>query len=201
MNGKIYFDIHLEFLRDNVKGKHFDELAVLFNERFGMSQSTNSISAVCKNHRITNGLVTRFQKGQEFNDNQIRNRFTKGKSHINSIATQFKPGNISANNAEIGSVAVRKDGYLWVKVGKPNIWKAKHVLVFEDKYGPVPDKHVVIFLDRNIENFDISNLACISRNNLLYMNRNKLIFTNKDLTEAGILLAKLNQKVTDKKRK
>ena len=79
--------------------------------------------------------------------------------------------------------------------------KAKHVLIFEDKYGKVPDKHVVIFLDRNIGNFDISNLACISRNNLLYMNRNKLIFTNKDLTEAGILLAKLNQKVTDKKRK
>ena len=47
--GNIFY-IHLEFLRGNVKVKHFDELSVLFNERFGIGQSVKYISGVCKNH-------------------------------------------------------------------------------------------------------------------------------------------------------
>lgn len=41
-------------------------------------------------------------------------------------------------------------------------WVPKARLIYEQHYGKVPDGSRVIFLDGNTENFDISNLYCVS---------------------------------------
>ena len=77
----------------------------------------------------------------------------------------------------------------------------KHVFVWEQHNGKVPKGHVVIFLDGNTLNTDISNLALISRNELLTLNRNNLHGKSQEITKTGINLARLINKTNEIKKR
>ena len=72
---------------------------------------------------------------------------------------------------KIGAEVIRKkknsnEQYIVVKVSnnhKGNNWKLKHYIEWEKYYGPVPKDHLLIFLDGNTLNCDISNLRCIDK--------------------------------------
>ena len=59
----------------------------------------------------------------------------------------------------------------------------------------------MIFLDKNRNNFDINNLACVSRQELLMLNRHRLNSENAEITKMGISLAKLMSKSSEVKKK
>ncbi|MGN2370638.1 HNH endonuclease [Clostridium cagae] len=67
--------------------------------------------------------------------------------------------------------------------------------------GLIPQKHVVIFADGDKRNFDIKNLILISRSKLLIMNKNKLIYNNAELTKTGIVIASIQEKIRERKRR
>ena len=70
----------------------------------------------------------------------------------------------------VGTERVSKDGYIVVKVreeatvpmSKDN-WKLKHVLVYEQAHGSVPDGCSVYFADGDRRNFDLGNLVAVPR--------------------------------------
>lgn len=111
------------------------------------------------------------------------------------IDTKFK-GN--PRRKEIGSERVHK-GYVYIKVSEPDKWKIKHRYIYEKKYGKIPDDSSVIFADGNRRNFDINNLILVKRRELLIMKNNHLIYDDKNLTETGILIAKLIDKANEKR--
>lgn len=77
----------------------------------------------------------------------------------------------------IGTERVSKDGYVVIKVrheatvpmSKDN-WMLKHVWLYEQAYGELPDGHVVYFADGDRRNFDIDNLVAVPRRLVGVMN-------------------------------
>lgn len=64
----------------------------------------------------------------------------------------------------LGSERLDKDGYILVKVGFPRVEKRKHILVWEQVYGKIDTKkEVIVFLDGNKQNCELSNLHKMDR--------------------------------------
>lgn len=191
-----------QFLRDNIKGKLRIEVQEMFYEHFGVNLSKNQLSSMIKKLGLTSGIDTRFKKGMP-----AHNKGKKMEIDIYSkcSGTMFKPGNKPKNTDPIGTEKILADGYVWVKIDdKPKVpkrknWKQKHKLLWEREYGPVPKDSVVIFKDGDPTHIELSNLECVTRSQLLILNKQKLICKDKELTEAGIAVARLIDTVNKKK--
>jgi hypothetical protein len=109
-------------------------------------------------------------------------------------------GKKSAPNRPIGSERVESDGYVVVKVAHPNIWRHKHLAVWEAVNGMIPKGYVVIFADRDKTNFKLKNLLLVSRRELCLMNRYGFISCNNNLTKTGKAIADLTMAINDRKR-
>lgn len=98
----------------------------------------------------------------------------------------------------IGTEYVKPDGMVLVKVAK-NKWKYKQRLIYE-KYHNVKltSNDYIIFLDQNRNNFDINNLKRISQRESSVLSNQKMFSKNREVTETGILTAKLMIKAKDK---
>ena len=186
-----------DFIENNHKGIGPKKMTALLNERFNKNFKFEQIRAYYKNNKLNSGLDGRFRKGQK-----PVNSIAKGQRL--SVATEFKKGQRPANWVPIGSERVNGDGYVDVKVAdgkKQKNWKGKHILIWEEHNGPVPDGHVVIFGDGNNRNFDIKNLILVSRSQLATLNKKKLIQNDADLTRTAVIMADLYQKISQRKKR
>ena len=191
-----YTDEMREFILGNYKGIYNKELAERFNKRFQTDVTAQQVSAYKKNHQLHSGLDGRFKKGQI--------PYNKGKKISEEIyhkcqPTMFKKGNVPHNHKIVGSERITKDGYIEIKIAEPRKWKLKHIWVWEQHNGPVTKGYVVVMLDRNKQNTDLSNLRMIKRSELLVMNRYGLYTENAELNNTAVNLATLMDKTARKK--
>lgn len=115
--------------------------------------------------------------------------------------TTFKKGHIPKNKLPIGSEVLSKDGYIWRKIADPKLWEAKHRILYEEYHQiKIPDDKIVTFLDGDMRNFSIDNLALITRDENRILNINHLRFNDKDLTKTGLSIAKLKAAIYKKER-
>ena len=49
------------------------------------------------------------------------------------------------------------DGYWYVKIKHPNVWRCKHILLWENANGKIPKGHRLIFLDSTFNLSPLSN--------------------------------------------
>jgi hypothetical protein len=84
--------------------------------------------------------------------------------------------------------------------GFPTRYKAKHVWIWEQANGPVPEGHVVAFRDSDRMNICLENLMLVPRAELLDMNRMKYRESHPDIKPSIRALAKLNTKVREVRR-
>lgn len=104
------------------------------------------------------------------------------------------------NKIPIGTEYVKPDGMVLVKV-KPNKWKYKQRLIYEQYYNvELKEDEYIIFLDQDRTNFDISNLKLVSRKESAVMSNQKLFSKNPFATETGIKIAQLLNKLSDLKK-
>ena len=158
------------------------------NEKFEYQFGLKQISGAIKRYNLKTGFTGYFVKGSE-----PWNKGTKGLTGPNR--TSFKKGEtIHPNYRPVGSERLNRDGYIEVKIAEPGTWELKHRVVYEKYHGAIRKDHAVIFLDKNRNNFDINNLACVSRQELLMLNRHRLNSENAEITKMGISLAKLMSK-------
>lgn len=188
-----YTDEMIIFLKNNAPGKSYKEITELFNKTFNLEKTINQLSTLFKRHKIKTGTYKTFAKG-----NIPHNKGKKGVGGWEP--TQFKKGHIPINYKPIGSERIDKDGYILIKVADPNKWRFKHRILWEKKHGKIPTNYVLIFSDGNKLNVDLDNLMLVSRRELLIMNKGKLIANSKELTESGLLLAKVKIKIFDKSK-
>ena len=127
------------------------------------------------------------------------NRYLK----IKSGRKDYKKGESPYNFVPIGTERRTKQGYVIVKVNdKKSVkgdsetyhenWKFKHVLVWERYNGKVPDGNMIVFLDSDKENFDISNLVCIPKKIASIMARNKWYTDSPEHTMTAIKWCELH---------
>ncbi len=188
-----------DFIHQNYIGTGHQDMADMVNKGFGTNYTKDQIKGCYARYKLNSGLTGHYVKGQK--------PWNKGKpkSWIGGEETQFRKGNIPANRVPIGTERVdSKDGYIYVKIQDGHLnnnWKQKHVLIWEQYNGPVPDGHVIIFGDGNKRNFDPDNLILVSRAQLVRLNQLNLIQTDAELTRTGIIIADIVSKASQRRRK
>lgn len=121
-----------------------------------------------------------------------------GRSH-------YKPGNVPPTHVPVGTerwTATPKSKpdaprYLRRKVAEPNVWKMVHHIVWEAHNGPIPDGHVVVFIDGDTANIEIENLYCLPRTSLGIANGARVPY---HLTDAYRLMCELQQTIEDSEK-
>lgn len=189
-----YTNAEVAFLRENITGRHIDELASMFNAHFGSDVPLSSIHAALANRGLMSGVDCRFSKGHT--------PANKGEKGIRrSPATEFKKGQVPVNYRPVGSERVNVDGYIEIKVADPNKWRPKHVVLWEAANGPKPRNSALLFADGNPLNVNLDNLVLISRSQLCVLNHMGLLKKDKALNETALLTADLILKIAEVKRK
>ena len=192
-----YTSDQLDFIRENIKKMSWKELAPKFNETFGTNLNAKALSSTGKRYGIKSGRNGQFPKGHV--------PFNKGKKGMRvSPNTEFKKGNRPANWVPIGAERITKDGYVEVKVADGQLqknWRCKHVLIWEEHNGPLPEGCAIIFGDGDKQNFDLDNLILVTRAQLVRMNQRGLIQNDADLTRTGAIIADVYNKIGERKRK
>jgi hypothetical protein len=189
-----------EFIRQNVEGRFNQELADLVNERFDMQITAKQMNTYKKNHGLVSGLDCRFSKGST-----PVNKGTKGLYNVGGNKTSFKKGQRSSNYKPVGSERIDRDGYMLIKVSDDGPWhkrwRHKHKVLWEEKNGPIPKGHALLFADQNKQNIQIDNLILITRSQLAILNTKQLLHNDADLNKTGIIMADLIKKISDRGRK
>jgi len=115
--------------------------------------------------------------------------------------TMFKKGNKPANTKPNGTINVRADSsgrlYQYIKI-KDCQWELLQRHVWAQANGEIPTGSVVIFLDGNYLNCELSNLQVISRKE--NMARNTIQRFPAELQEIMKLTSKLKRKTNGKQQ-
>jgi hypothetical protein len=164
------------WLSKNVPGRTYSEIAPLFNNRFNTRFTPRQI----KGHCIYCGIKAGF-KGKRNKDCET------GTEKI-----------IDKRSGIVYIKISRKAARGCSKVGLPGTWKQKHFVIWEAVNGPVPKRHLVIFADRNKNNFDIDNLILISKREFFYMCKYKLLSKNPEITKTNVLIVRYRLLIIDK---
>ncbi|HHT7202591.1 MULTISPECIES: HNH endonuclease signature motif containing protein [Bacillus] len=182
------------FIEEHVTGRTSEELTRMVNEQFGIELTVQQIRGFKKRFKLKSGLNTRFAGGHT--------PFNKGKKGCSSggKATQFKKGDIPHNYKPVGTERVNSDGYVDIKIAAPNKWRAKHLVIWEEVNGPLPEGHAVIFGDKNRRNFNLDNLILVNQKQLGSLNARGLIQDNADLTRIGVVIVDIHQAVNERKK-
>lgn len=170
----------------------------LLNKTFDTNYTHSQMKGYYSHNKINSGTTGRFEPGII--------PWNKGMKGVNfgGKETWFKKGTRPANWVPIGSERVNTDGYVDVKVAdgqNQKNWKGKHILIWEERNGPVPLGHAIIFGDGNNRNFDPENLLLVSRAQLARLNQSGLIQNDTELTKTGIIIADILNKIGERKKK
>ena len=190
-----YTEEEKEFFKEYVPGHSHKEIQEEFIKRFGWEISVMQVKSSIKRYRLNTGRTGHWEKGQK--------AWNKGKpmskeQYKKCAPTMFKKGQIPKQYRPVGSERINVDGYIEIKVSDPKKWKLKHRVVWEHHNGEIPKGNMIVFLDGNKLNCDISNLKMISNAELLVMNKNGLFTGNADLTEIGLNVARIINKTQER---
>ena len=207
-----YTKEQIEWIRSYFLNHSQTETKLAFNKKFNQNRSVHAINHVVKGIYKTH----HFTKEQEdFIVNEAAKKNATWKNVTKNFNTRFNtnllPHSIKAKGAILGvhtgynkgfrksykynigeeclDCATRgKDAAIKVKVSKTD-WKLKHVLIYEQAYGPLPAGYRVIFLDGNKRNFALDNLAAVSPSEYKRLGGNR--YTSNYFGAGKITLAKL----------
>lgn len=190
----------IDFVAEHKTMKNADLLELLKVHFPSYEMSRNKLKNLRTNHGLQSGVKYNiFVKGNTpINKGQKLSKETREKLK----KTWFTKGNIPRNTREIGS-ELEEDGRILVKVkdtgARCEMWKPKQLVIWEEYHNEkVPKGSFVTFLDGNNRNFDIKNLALITRNENMRMNQNGYRFSDAEITKAALNVVRLKIKIKEK---
>ena len=188
-----------------IPGRMAAEVAEIMNEKYGLSLTPAQIRGWKKNHKVPGGYSTRFRPGvQAWNKGKKWQDFMTEEGMKNSRKYLFSAGNVPKNRKELGAVYERSDGYLWIKVQDGHLnknWKQLHRYLWELENGPIPDGHMLIFLDGNRYNCNLDNLSLVTNGELAVINQKFGMTHDKEVNEAIVAASRLKLKISAAERK
>lgn len=190
---KLLTDEQHDFLVENYKEIGNVELTHLINSTFRTSFKVVQIKNYKKNRRLASNLTGQFEKG-----GIPINKGTKGMFNVGGNNTSFKKGQASPNWVPVGTEIMKGDGYIYRKISDIKgvcpikNWKQVHRIIYEDYHGvKLNAQDRIVFLDGDLTNFEIDNLALLSNNENLVRNIYDLKYNDKELSRTGVLVAKV----------
>lgn len=152
-------------------------------------------------HRLDGkiGAAHRFTKGHVPFNKGMKGWAAGGRSH----ETQFKKGDMPHTWVPVGTRRRTTKERHWVeKVSESGCqrerWIGVHKLLWMEHHGPIPPKHVVRFIDGDVDNVTIENLECITMvENML---RNTLHRYPPEIVHAIQVRGALNRQINKRAR-
>lgn len=192
-----------DFIRREIKSHSIREVAEMVKTEFKWPEMSEMlIKGALMRYHIKTGRTGYFEKGSvPANKGKVMPQWLRDKC----AESWFKKGQRPPNELPIGSRVFSKEGYLMEKVRDDlgtkacERWRPVHQLLWEKERGPIPEGYVVTFLDGDITNITIENLALVSRRVHASMTHYKLRFKNAELTKAGIAMTKLKLAINARK--
>ena len=193
-----YSEAEKEFIKEYANGHTRAEIVQAFKEKFGVELRMSQLKGIMKRLDAKTGFTGRFEKGQESRNKGIP---MTAEVYEKAKATMFKPGHTPKNTVPVGTETIRADGYVRVKVAEPNVWRMKHIMVWEEANGPVPKKMCITTRDGDRTNTDLSNLRLVERKTLCIKNKQRLSRYTGELNDAATSLAEMCSARADAVRK
>lgn len=181
-----------DFIRENNKGKTALQMTELLNQTFGTSYTTEQIKSIRGRMHLDSGLTGHFEPGHI-----PANKGKKGVRYKGCEKTWFKKGHVPYNHVPVNTEVMSTGGYLKIKIAEPNVWGFKHIMEWEKHNGKVPEGCFISFKDGDHRNCNIDNLMCITKAEHAILNHQKLRSSSPELTETGLVLAKLKHKIQE----
>jgi len=189
------------FIREQYPLLSRKDLVAALNARFGLSVSVWQLKSFIARQGITCGRTGRFEPGQ-------RPWNTGSKGLIKPNSGTFQKGNVPGNVRPMGAERVdTKDGYVLVKIQERNPYtgaetrfKAKHVAVWEGLHGPVPEGHVVRFIDGDKTNCAPENLELVRRAVHLRLNATGYADAPAELKPVARTIAEVEVRAFERRR-
>lgn len=175
-----YSEREIAWLSDN-RTLPISEYHRAFCDEFGRQDvSAANLHALRKRKGWRTGRTGQFGKGHVPDNKGKTCPPGVGGRHPNARKTQFKKGNLPHNTQYLGHERVSKDGYVEISIDERNPhtgyerrYVLKHLHLWTQRYGPVPQGHALKCLDGNRLNTDPSNWEPIPRGVLPRLNGGK----------------------------
>lgn len=203
VNAPRYTKEFTDALRELVKTHTIKETTGILEYRFGLGLGPTALKGLMTRLGISTGRTGRFTEGHT-PTNKGREMSAEVREKI--CGTWFRKGCKSMNSLPVGTEVFR-DGYVLLKLRDGaelkqwDRWVLKHRYVWEQAHGPIPEGMMVIFLDGNTRNCELSNLALISKEENGILSSKKLRSQNAQATKVAITVAKLNLAIRRKGKK
>lgn len=178
------------FIEANYRGTGHQQMADLIKNRFGREYTKQQIKSYYANHNLNSGRSGHFVKGQPSHNKGVK---MSPEVYEKIKATMFKPGSRPHNANEVGDIVLATTGYYKIKVAEPNVWEFCHIRAWQQAHGVVPEGMMVSFKDGNRENWSLENLMLITKGENATINNMHLRYDRAELTESGLLVAKIKQ--------
>ena len=99
--------------------------------------------------------------------------------------------------APIGTEQITNEG-VFIKIAQPDIWRRKSRVMYEQYHNcKLDEDDYIIFLNQNNNDFSKDNLVKSNRQEIAYLHNKDMFSKKKELTQLGILTAKLMIKVKE----
>ena len=188
-----YTEEERQFLMEYIPGHHHYEVAQAFSEKFRPITKAQVRSFVHNNHVSTG-----------FRGSEGMPAWNRGKHHKSTgraIETQFQKGQMPHNWRPVGSERIQADGYMMVKIAEPKTWILKQHYVWQKANGPIEKDEIIVFLDGNRQNCELSNLRKISRKIHGIINHLHLTYCDAQTFESACAVARLSAATQEAKRR
>lgn len=173
-------------------------IAEMVSDKFKIETSKYGIRTVRNRFEINKkpGEDGRFKKGHiPANKGKKMTEETR----LKLSRTWFQKGH-KTNCKPMGSLRRCKKDCIWYIKTETEKWEPYSRVIWKKHHGEIPEGHIIVHLDSNIDNFNIENLACVSKNENLQLNRKKLRFEDAELTKTGLNIVKLENLIKGKKK-
>lgn len=188
-----------DFLKRTIPANSFQYVVEEFNKIFERKITLTQVRAYSKNHKLRNGRDTRFKPGHTpLNKGKKQTEYMSEEAIERTKATRFKKGQASINKKPVGSTRLSKDGYIEIKVEEPGKWDLLHRVLWIKTNGPLDPNEVIVFLDGNKTNCELSNLKKVTRQELVRFNQCKYKAEVPALTETYFNVIHLENEIRDK---
>jgi hypothetical protein len=190
-----------QFLKDNYLTIPAKRMSVLLGRSESGARQRMAILGIV----VPREVIEQFKKDSHFKAGLIP--FNKGRKQVEYMSTaniertkltRFVAGQLPTNHKPVGSERkCIKDGYIMIKVKEPNIWRLKQRVIWEDHYKQkLTAKQNVWFKDKNIYNFDISNLEVVTKEESV--TRNSVHRYSPEVKHSFRLIKKLKKAINEK---
>lgn len=195
----------IEFLAEGYKVMEGKDLLKAFNTKFETNVNYDALLSYMERHGIRSGRSYCFQKGHTpYNKNKKLADLYPPDVLERIAKTQFKKGQRPANYRPVGSMRINVDGYREIKVADKGTqhqrWHLYHKEIWEKEYGPVPEGHILIFIDGDSLNCSLDNLKLVTKKEHMMLNKCHLRGVDEETTQAGLNIVKLKLAIIDRRK-